>query len=91
MCLLQTNGLLKIEEPQPIFEALYLLAADKGQAGLLGERQHAHLSESGLGAPQTSTQHFGALLKAAQRGEQLCKRTVRTSSGLWLLSSFIVS
>lgn len=66
MFLLETNRLLKIEEPQPISEALYLLAADKGQAGLLSERQHAHLSQSRLGSPQTNTQHFGALLNGAQ-------------------------
>lgn len=34
MFLLETNRLLKIEKPQLISEALYLLATDKGQAGL---------------------------------------------------------
>lgn len=66
MFLLETNSLLKIEEPHLISEALYLLAADKGQAGLLSERQHAHLSQNWPGAPQTNTQHFRALLKGAQ-------------------------
>lgn len=66
MFLLETNRLLKTEEPQLISEALYLLATDKGQTGLLSERQHAHLSQSWPGAPQTNTQHFRALHKGAQ-------------------------
>lgn len=66
MFLLEANKLSKIEEPQPISEALYLLATDQGQAGLLSERQDAHLSQSRLGAPQTNTWHFRALLKGAQ-------------------------
>lgn len=54
-----------IEEPQPISEALYLLAVDKGQADLLSERQQAHLSMQ-AGPPQNNPQHFGTLFKGAQ-------------------------